>query len=413
MNYLEHFQGLITKLKQEGRYRSFFPIKRDLGVPTHAQSPQMNAPITVWCGNDYLGMSRHPKVLDKIHRVLDEVGQGAGGTRNIAGNSTYLLELEQSLADLHGKEAALVFTSGYIANETALSTLAQLMPEVVIFSDEKNHASIIQGLRLARCEKHIFRHNDVAHLENLLQQAPANAPKIIVFESLYSMDGDIAPIEQIIDLAKRYNALTYIDEVHAVGLYGARGGGISEQLGLADQLDIINGTLGKAFGAIGGYVAGNRDIIDVIRSYGSGFIFTTAMPPHVAAGAATSIEHLKSSNEERRKHQKNVALTKKVLTEYGLNIMPTESHIIPLLIGDATLCKEKADQLLHEHHIYVQPINYPTVPRGTERFRLTPSPYHSEEDIYRLARALCTVLGMTPETESQNRLSQPRLKEAA
>lgn len=399
MNYLEHFQNLIATLKQEGRYRSFFPIKRQ--APTKAASPAVDAPITVWCGNDYLGMSQHPKVVDTIHRVLDEVGNGAGGTRNIAGNSTYLLELEQSLADLHGKEAALVFSSGYVANETAISTLAQLMPDVVIFSDEKNHASIIQGLRMARCEKWIFRHNDVEHLEQLLQQTPDHLPKMIIFESLYSMDGDIAPIAEFVALAKKYNALTYIDEVHAVGLYGPRGGGITEQLGIADQLDIINGTLGKAFGSIGGYIAGNRDIIDVVRSYGSGFIFTTAMPPHVAAGATASIEHLKASQQEREKHQANVALTRKILLEYGLNIMTTESHIVPLIIGDPTLCKEKADQLLHEHHIYVQPINYPTVPRGTERFRLTPSPHHTEEDIQNLANALCSVLGVTPKAKQK------------
>lgn len=393
MNYRNHFRKLIDTLKQEGRYRSFFPIKRMAAQPSRAETPSKEEPITIWCGNDYLGMSRHPTVLATIHRVLDEVGTGAGGTRNIAGNSTYLLELENSLADLHHKEAALVFSSGYVANETALSTLAQLMPDVVIFSDEKNHASIIQGLRMARCEKWIFRHNDIQHLEQLLQQTPEHLPKLIVFESLYSMDGDIAPIAEFIALAKKYNALTYIDEVHAVGLYGPRGGGITEQLGLADQVDIINGTLGKAYGAIGGYIAGDRDIIDVVRSYGSGFIFTTAMPPHIAAGATASIEHLKTSNAEREKHQENVRLTRKILKDAGLNIMDNESHIVPMIIGDAVLCKEKADELLHTHHIYVQPINYPTVPRGTERFRLTPSPFHTEEDMHKLANALCAVLG--------------------
>lgn len=395
MQYKEHFQQLIQNLKNEGRYRSFLPLKRHAKQPPLASSSLSALPLTVWCGNDYLGMSRHPVVLQAMHDVLDETGGGAGGTRNIAGTSEYMLALEASLADLHGKEAALVFSSGYVANQTTLATLAQLLPDVVIFSDEKNHASIIQGLRLGRCDKKIFKHNDVKHLEELLQQTPLNKPKIIVFESVYSMDGDVGPIAEIIALAKQYNAMTYIDEVHAVGMYGPRGGGVAEQLGLADQIDIINGTLGKAYGCIGGYIAGSAELIDVIRSYGNGFIFTTALPPHIAAGATASIEYLKNSSIERQMQQKMVALTKQSLTNAGLTLMPSETHIIPLLIGDAELCKQKADQLLKDYDIYVQPINYPTVTRGTERFRLTPSPFHTPWDVVKLTEALSIVFAET------------------
>jgi 5-aminolevulinate synthase len=395
MNYTQYFQQLIQTLKNEGRYRSFLPLKRQAAQPPFASSKTMADPFTVWCSNDYLGMSRHPVVLKAVHDTLDEAGCGAGGTRNIAGTSEYIVALETSLADLHQKESALVFSSGYVANQTALATLAQLLPEAIIFSDEKNHASIIQGIRLARCDKKIFRHNDAAHLEELLQSVPLDQPKIVVFESVYSMDGDIAPIAEFIALAKQYNALTYIDEVHAVGLYGPRGGGISEQLGLADQIDIINGTLGKAYGCVGGYIAGDADIVDVVRSYGNGFIFTTALPPHVAAGAMASVEYLKDHSTEREAQQKMAALTKQKLTEAGLNILPSETHIIPLLIGDAELCKQKADQLLREYQIYVQPINYPTVPRGTERFRLTPGPFHTEKDIEKLTDALVAVFSDT------------------
>ncbi|MDB5478478.1 MAG: 5-aminolevulinate synthase, partial [Alphaproteobacteria bacterium] len=345
--------------------------------------------------NDYLGMSRHPLVIQTMHDVLDNVGAGAGGTRNIAGNSIYLVALEESLADLHGKEAALVFSSGYVANQTSLATLAKLMPETVIFSDENNHASIIQGLSLARCEKHVFRHNDAGHLEDLLKSVDAKRPKIIVFESVYSMDGDIAPIAELVALAKKYNALTYLDEVHAVGLYGPHGGGIAERENLSDAVDIINGTLGKAYGCVGGYIAASAEIIDVVRSYGSGFIFTTALPPHIAAGALASVNYLKASNVERVLHQERAALTKNILEKSGLNIMQTNTHIVPLVIGDAAICKQKADELLHNHHIYVQPINYPTVPRGTERFRLTPSPFHGRLDIEKLAAALLEVLAET------------------
>jgi 5-aminolevulinate synthase len=395
MHYTNFFRELIETLKNEGRYRSFLPLKRQAAQPPFATSHQMAEPFTVWCSNDYLGMSRHPVVLKAMHETLDEAGCGAGGTRNIAGTSEYIVALEHSLADLHGKDAALVFSSGYVANQTALATLAQLLPDAIIFSDEKNHASIIQGIRLARCDKKIFRHNDAAHLKELLQSIPLDQPKIIVFESVYSMDGDIAPIAEFVALAKQCNALTYIDEVHAVGLYGPRGGGISEQLGLADQIDIINGTLGKAYGCVGGYIAGNAEIIDVVRSYGNGFIFTTALPPHVAAGATASVEYLKNHSAEREAQQKMAALAKQKLTEAGLNIMSTETHIIPLLIGDAELCKQKADQLLREYQIYVQPINYPTVPRGTERFRLTPSPFHTVQDIEKLKEALVAVFSDT------------------
>ena len=395
MNYKLHFQSLLYALKNEGRYRSFLPLKRKAAQPPLAPRACSETPITVWCSNDYLGMSRHPVVLETIHRVLDETGAGAGGTRNIAGTSCYIVELEACIADLHNKEAALVFSSGYVANQTTLATLGQLLPEMIVFSDEKNHASIIQGIRLARCHKQVFRHNDLDHLESLLRAAPANAPKLIVFESIYSMDGDIGHIAEIIALAKKYHALTYIDEVHAVGMYGPRGGGVSEQLGLANQIDIINGTLGKAYGCVGGYIAGNSDIVDVIRSYGNGFIFTTALPPHIAAGATASITHLKNSSIERQGQQAMAALTKKSLQNAGLTIMETPTHIVPLIIGDAELCKQKTDQLLHDHRIYVQPINYPTVPRGMERFRLTPSPFHTPEDVARLTDALCDVFAET------------------
>jgi len=393
MNYQKHFHALIDKLKDEGRYRSFIPLKRQTLHPSRAvYDGDDTSLLTVWCSNDYLGMSRHPVVLETMHKTLDEVGAGAGGTRNIAGNSTFIIELEASIAGLHGKEAALVFSSGYVANQTALATLSQLMPEVMIFSDEKNHASIIQGLRLARCEKQIFRHNDVEHLESLLKQAATDRPKIIVFESVYSMDGDIAPIAEIVHLAKEYNALTYLDEVHAVGLYGPHGGGISEELDLAPHIDIINGTLGKAYGCVGGYIAANAEIIDVVRSYGSGFIFTTALPPHVAAGAKASVEYLKSSHIERELQRENVALTKTKLAEAGLSILATDTHIVPLIIGDPVLCKKKSDVLLLDYKIYVQPINYPTVPCGTERFRLTPSPFHTKDDIDYLVRSLAEIM---------------------
>lgn len=395
MNYKLHFQSLLYALKNEGRYRSFLPLKRHAEQPPMAESVLCERPLTVWCSNDYLGMSRHPVVLQAMHRALDETGGGAGGTRNIAGTSGYIVDLETSIADLHGKEAALVFSSGYVANQTTIATLGQLLPEVILFSDENNHASIIQGIRLARCNKQVFRHNDTDHLEELLRTAPANAPKIIIFESVYSMDGDIGPIAEIIALAKKYHALTYIDEVHAVGMYGPRGGGIAEQLGLAGQIDIINGTLGKAFGCVGGYIAGNADIIDVIRSYGSGFIFTTALPPHIAAGAIASIEYLKSSSKERQAQQAMAAFTKKSLEDAGLTIMETPTHIVPLIVGDAELCKQKTDQLLRDHRLYVQPINYPTVPRGTERFRLTPSPFHTVEDVAKLTKALRDVFAET------------------
>jgi len=392
MDYKKHFQNLIRTLKDEGRYRSFLPIRRQSGVLPLAYNAVTQRDVTVWCSNDYLGMSRHKVVTDAMKQAIDTCGAGAGGTRNIAGTSTYIVELEETLADLHKKDTALVFSSGYVANQTALATLAELMPGVIIFSDAHNHASMIQGLRLGRCEKRIFRHNDVEHLEELLRAAPHNVPKIVAFESLYSMDGDTSPIAEIVAVAKRYGALTYLDEVHAVGLYGPHGGGISEQRGLTEQIDLINGTLGKAYGCVGGYIAGDAEIIDAIRSYGSGFIFTTALPPHIAAGATASVNHLKTSNSEREQHQRVAALTKKPLSDAGLNIMDHGTHIVPLIIGDAALCKKKTDLLLKDWDIYVQPINYPTVPRGTERFRLTPSPYHTREDIEKLATALNAIL---------------------
>ncbi len=392
MDYKKHFRGVIRKLMDEGRYRHFLPIRRQPGTPPLAYNAVTQRDVTVWCSNDYLGMSRHKIVTDAMKEAIDRCGAGAGGTRNIAGTSTYIVELEETLADLHRKEAALVFSSGYVANQTALATLAELLPGVIVFSDAHNHASMIQGLRLARCEKRIFRHNDVNHLEELLRAAPTHTPKIIAFESLYSMDGDTSPIAEIAALAKQYGALTYLDEVHAVGLYGARGGGISEMRGLVDQIDLLNGTLGKAYGCVGGYIAGDAEIIDAVRSYGSGFIFTTALPPHIAAGANASVNYLKSSGAEREQHQRVAALTKKILTTAGLNILDHGTHIVPLIIGDAALCKKKTDLLLKDWDIYVQPINYPTVPRGTERFRLTPSPFHTREDIEKLATALNVIL---------------------
>lgn len=391
MNYEHYFTQAINSLKAEGRYRRFIDLGRYAGQFPVAKNYSGKHDVTLWCSNDYLGMGQHPKVIEAAVETTRNMGTGAGGTRNISGNNHALVMLEEELADLHGKEAGLVFTSGYTANEAALSTLAKILPDCVVFSDQCNHASMIEGIRNSRVEKKIFNHNDPAHLESLLQSTDISRPKIIAFESLYSMDGDIAPIEVFCDLAKRYNALTYLDEVHAVGMYGPRGGGIAERDQVAARVDIIQGTLGKAFGVMGGYITGSSLLVDTIRSYASGFIFTTAMPPALAAASLASIRHLKHSQEERNLHQDRVRSLKGALGNAGIEIMQNESHIIPIIIGDALLCKQASDMLLDQYHIFVQHINYPTVPRGTERLRITPSPLHTDQMIQELVEALTMV----------------------
>lgn len=394
MDYEKIFADAIAAIKGEGRYRVFADISRERGnfpraVRHDAGDNARN--ITVWCSNDYLGMGQHPKVLTAMHNALDETGAGAGGTRNIAGTNHYHVLLEEELADLHGKESALLFTSGYISNEATLSTIAKLLPGCIVYSDALNHASMIQGIRNSGAKKHIFRHNDVEHLEELLKASDPDAPKIIAFESVYSMDGDIAPIKEFCDLADKYGAMTYLDEVHAVGMYGARGGGVAEREGLCDRLTIIEGTLGKAFGVMGGYITSSKAMVDVVRSYASGFIFTTALSPVLAAGALASIRHLKSSSEERDGQQARAAELKARMKSADLPVMESVSHIVPLFIGDPVLCKEVSDILLNEYGIYVQPINYPTVPRGTERLRFTPGPLHDDASMDALIDALSEI----------------------
>ena len=394
MDYQRIFADAIDRLHAEGRYRVFIDILRNKGAFPNARcfaGHNGPKPITVWCSNDYLAMGQHPKVIGAMEEALHDVGAGSGGTRNISGNSHYHIELEAELADLHGKEGALLFTSGYVSNEATLSTLAKLLPGCIIFSDALNHASMIAGIKNSGCEKQVFRHNDLDHLEELLAAAPADAPKLIAFESVYSMDGDIAPIAAICDLAEKYGALTYLDEVHAVGMYGARGGGISERDGVAHRLDLIEGTLGKAFGVMGGYVAASKNIIDVIRSYAPGFIFTTSLSPVLVAGALASVKHLKASSAEREGQQASAAKLKEILSDAGLPVMATETHIVPLMVGDPVQAKRISDILLAEYGVYVQPINYPTVPRGTERLRFTPGPAHDEAMMRELAGALVEI----------------------
>lgn len=391
MDYANRLRGALDSIRAEGRYRIFADLKRQRGAFPAAQQFTGKGdvrPITVWCSNDYLGMGQHPAVLTAMHEAIDTVGAGSGGTRNISGTCHYHVELEREIADLHGKEGALLFTSAYVANDATLSTLQKLIPGLVIFSDEKNHASMIEGIRRGGTAKEIWRHNDVADLEARLKKYPLETPKLIAFESVYSMDGHISPIGKICDLAKKYNALTYLDEVHAVGMYGPRGGGIAERDGVMDRVDIINGTLAKGFGVMGGYIAATADICDAIRSFAPGFIFTTSLAPAVAAGALASIRHLKTSSAEREKHQERARTLKARLVEAGLPVIEGPSHIVPVMVGDPVHCKAVTDTLLDHYGIYVQPINYPTVPKGTERIRLTPGPVHTDEQMDYLVNAL-------------------------
>jgi len=393
MNYENFFQAQLDGLRREGNYRIFANLRRHAGAfprATHRRDDE-SRPVTVWCSNDYLGMGQHPAVIAAMHEALDSCGAGAGGTRNIAGTNHYHVLLEQELADLHGTESALLFNSGYMSNWASLSTLASRLPGCVVVSDELNHASMIEGIRHGRSARQVFRHNDLADLERKLKALDPETPKLVAFESVYSMDGDIAPIAEICGIADKYGAMTYIDEVHAVGLYGERGGGITERDGVAHRLTVIEGTLAKAFGVVGGYIAGSAALCDFVRSFASGFIFTTAVPPAVAAGAVAAIRHLKTSGAERALHRDRVARLRRRLDDEGLPHYANPSHIVPVMVGDPVVCKQIGDLLLDREGIYVQPINYPTVPKGTERLRFTPSPLHTDDDIEHLVRALSAI----------------------
>jgi 5-aminolevulinate synthase len=394
MDYEGFFSDSIEQLKSEGNYRVFAELERHVGDFPHAtrHTGADTSEITVWCSNDYLGMGQHPDVLKAMKDTVDMVGAGSGGTRNISGTTHQHVVLERELSELHQKEAALLFTSGYVANDAALSTLAGNMPGCVLLSDEYNHASMIAGVRHSGAEKRIFKHNNVEDLERLLSEIEPGRPKIIVFESVYSMDGDISPIGEICDLADKYGAMTYIDEVHAVGMYGPHGGGVAERDGHMDRITVVQGTLAKAFGVVGGYIAASQKLVDFVRSRASGFIFTTSLPPAVAAAAAASVRHVRDNGQEKReRHQERAAKLKRLLADAGLPVMPSVSHIVPIMVGDPVLCKQVTDDLMDRYGIYVQPINYPTVPKGTERLRLTPSPIHSDDDMDRLVAALTEI----------------------
>jgi 5-aminolevulinate synthase len=422
MEYRRYFSQAIDRLKAEQRYRVFADLERDAArfplATWHAEGGAPTREVVIWCSNDYLGMGRHPRVIEAMRTAAEKHGAGAGGTRNISGTNHPLVQLEAELADLHGKESALAFTSGWISNLAGISTIAELLPNCLIISDALNHNSMIEGIRRSGCEKVIFRHNDTAHLEELLQAAGKDRAKLVVFESLYSMDGDIAPVGEIAALAKKYNAMTYVDEVHAVGLYGPRGGGICERDNVMSQIDVIEGTLAKGFGTLGGYIAADRMIIDAVRSYAPSFIFTTALPPAVAAAAGAAVQQLKQSQEERALQQQQVGRTKAALAAAEIPVMGNPSHIVPVFVGDAELCKSASDILLDRHGIYIQPINYPTVARGTERLRITPTPFHTDAHIAALVEALRDVwrrlglpFGATPQPALMAaRPKQPRLK---
>src|SRR5467141_280926 len=393
MNYDEFFADAIGRVRRELRYRVFADLERIAGRFPRAiwHAPQGPREVVIWCSNDYLGMGQHPKVIGAMVEIATRMGTGAGGPRNISGTNHPLVELERELADLHGKEAALVFTSGYVSNQTGMATIAKLIPNCLILSDALNHNSMIEGIRQSGCERRVFRHSDTAHLEELLRAAGPDRPKLIACESLYSMDGDIAPLSKICDLAERYGAMTYVDEVHAVGMYGPRGGGIAERDGVMHRIDVLEGTLAKAFGCLGGYIAANAEIIDSVRSYAPGFIFTTALPPAICSAATAAIRHLKTSNWERERHQDRAARVKAILNAAGLPVMSNDTHIVPLFVGDPEKCKQASDMLLEEHGIYIQPINYPTVARGTERLRITPTPAHDLRLISELVDAMVAV----------------------